>query len=85
MKELKTFDNPKNVQRLLKVFYASLVVLLISEFFIHKHAEFPWEEAHGFYAVYGFFSCVMLIFVAKVIRKIVIREEDYYEKDETDV
>ena len=29
---------------------------------------FPWEEAPEFFAVYGFVSCVLLIFIAKVLR-----------------
>jgi hypothetical protein len=77
-KELKIFDRPRNVKRLLKGFYVSLAVLVIVDFFIHKHAEFPWETAPAFYAVYGFVSCVALIFIAKLLRKIVKRSEDYY-------
>jgi hypothetical protein len=78
-KELKFFDKPEMVNKFLFVFYASLLGLLISELFIHKHADFPWEGAPGFFAVYGFISCVALIFIAKAIRLIVKREEDYYD------
>ena len=78
-KELKIFDKPKNVKRLLGSFYVSLLILLIIDFFIHKHAEFPWEGATDFFAVYGFVSCVLLIFVAKILRLLVKRDEDYYE------
>jgi hypothetical protein len=78
-KELKIFDKPENVKRLLYIFYASLVVLLIADFFIHKHADFPWEGAPEFFAVYGFVSCVALIFIAKILRKIVKRKENYYD------
>ena len=53
-RELKIFDNPKNVKRLLTIFYISLVVLLVVDFFIHKHADFSWEEAPNFFAVYGY-------------------------------
>jgi len=60
-KELTLFDNPKNVKILLITFYCSLVVLLISEFFIHPHPAFSFEHVKGFSAVYGFFSCVLLI------------------------
>lgn len=78
-KELKIFDKPENVKRFLGVFYASLVVLLIVDFFIHKHAEFPWEDAPDFFAVYGFISCVGLIFIAKLLRIFTKRDEDYYD------
>jgi len=79
-KELTIFDNPKNVKKLLICFYCSLVILLISELFIHPHPAFSFEYFKGFSAVYGFFSCVLLIFVAKILRLIVMKKENYYDK-----
>ena len=77
-KELRVFDKPENARKFLVFFYASLVVLLIVDFFIHKHAEFPWEDAPAFFAVYGFGSCVLLIFIAKLLGIFIKRDEDYY-------
>ena len=84
MRELKLFDDPKNVKRLLVIFFASLVVLLIVDFFIHKHADFHWEEAPNFFAVYGFVSCVFLIFIARILRPMIMRDEDFYESPNED-
>ena len=78
-KVLKIFDKPQNVKRFLVIFYISLVVLLIVDLFIHKHAEFPWGGAPEFFAVYGFVSCVLLIFIAKILRMIIKRDEHYYD------
>lgn len=78
-KEIKLFDKPENVKWLLRIFYASLVVLLIADVFIHKHAEFPWEDAPAFFAVYGFVSCVVVIFTAKILRRFIRRDEKYYD------
>lgn len=78
-KDLKIFDKSENVKKFLACFYASLIALLIIDFFIHKHAEFPWESAPDFFAVYGFISCVGLIFIAKVLRIFIKRDEDYYD------
>lgn len=80
-KELTLFDNPRNVKRFLYIFYGCLAVLLCIDPFIHKHGEFAWEEAPEFFAAYGFVSCVLLIFVAKVLRRWVKRDEDYYRRD----
>lgn len=77
-KEFKIFDKPENVKKFLGFFYASLVLLLIIDLFIHKHAEFQWEGASGFFAVYGFVSCVLLIFIARLLRIFIKRDEDYY-------
>jgi uncharacterized PurR-regulated membrane protein YhhQ (DUF165 family) len=79
-KELTIFDKPENVRKVLWVFYASLVIVVLVEFFIHKHPYFPWEEWPQFYAVYGFVAFVVLIFVAKyILRPLVKRREDYYD------
>lgn len=74
------FDKPKNVQRLLKVFFISLVVLIVIDFFIPKHPYFPWEKYPSFYAAFGFIACVGLVLAAKhILRKILKRGEDYYD------
>ena len=78
-KEFKIFDKPRNVKRFLVIFYISLAVLLIVDFFIHKHAEFSWEGVPEFFAVYGFGSCVLLIFIAKLLRLFIKRDENYYD------
>jgi uncharacterized membrane protein len=78
--ELAMFDKPQNVKRLLRGFYASVVILLLVDFVYHKHALFPWEACFGFYAVYGFVACVILVIVAKyVLRPLVMRAESYYD------
>ena len=78
-RELKIFDKPQNVKRFLGGFYVFLVVLLIIDFFVHKHAEFEWEGFPDFYAAYGFISCVLLIFIAKGLRMLIKRDEKYYD------
>ena len=78
-REITLLDAPKNRARVRKVFYIFLLILLVVEFFTTKHGHFPWEEAYGFYAVYGFIGCVSLIFIAKGLRWLVKRKEDYYD------
>jgi hypothetical protein len=78
-KELTFLDSEKNQSKLRKYFYFTLVILLILDFFIHKHGHFAWENAPSFYAVYGFIACVSLIFIAKLLRLLVKRKEDYYD------
>ena len=77
-RKVKIFDTPINIRRLLKFFYISLAVLLIVDFFIHKHAEFTWEKAPDFFAVYGFVSCILLVLIAKILRLFIQRNENYY-------
>ena len=80
MEKKHTIGNSKNVQRILYGLWASLALLLVLELFVHKHASFAWEEWFGFYAIYGFVSCVLLVLVAKyILRPFVKRKEDYYD------
>lgn len=74
------FDNPGNVKLLFVLFYLSLLILLVIDFFIYKHPHFPWEKWPGFYATYGFVACVVLVVAAKyILRPLVKRKEDYYD------
>ncbi len=78
-KELSVFDKPVNVRRLQMGFFLALVLVLLAEACVDMHGEFYVEHFYGFYAVFGFISYVTLIFVAKFLRKILIRREDYYD------
>ena len=69
---------------LIKVFLSLCVVLLVLDFgFLHlrHHVVHPWENLFGFYALYGFVACVLLVLAAKQLRKVVMRKEDYYDAD----
>ncbi|WP_455199874.1 hypothetical protein [Kaarinaea lacus] len=76
------FDNPGNVSRLLSGFYVICGVLLLADFIAHRHTVHPWEGFPGFYALYGFVACVVLVLIAKEMRKVLMRKEDYYDVDE---
>jgi pimeloyl-ACP methyl ester carboxylesterase len=78
-REITWLDSEKNRRRFRGGFFAVLAVLLAVEWTIPKHGHFPWEEAPGFYAAYGFIGCVGLIFVAKLLRRLVRRREGYYD------
>ena len=78
-KELTIFDNPKNIRRLQVGFFAALVLVLIAEACVDMHGQFYVEHFYGFYAVYGFMSYVLLIFIAKLLRKVLMRKEEYYD------
>lgn len=73
------FDNPRNVRRVIHLLYVLCALSVIAEFFIHRHIDHPWESLFGFYALYGFLACVILVFIATGLRKILMRGEDYYD------
>ena len=45
----------------------------------HKHTHYGFEKVPGFHAWFGFACYVGLVLVAKEIRKILMRSEDYYD------
>ena len=76
------FDKPRNVRRLLYALYSVCALLLAVEFLYHRHAQHAWDGWPGFYAVYGFVSCVLLVLVAKLLRRLLRRPADYYDEGE---
>ncbi len=75
------FDHPRNVKRLLHFLYASCALLLLLDFVIHRHAIHRWENLWGFYPIYGFVGCVILVQVAAWMRSFLMRAEDYYDSE----
>ena len=74
------FDNPRNVRRVVRGLVAACAVLLGLDAVVHRHAVHPWESFFGFHAFYGFLACVLLVLLAREMRKLVMREERYYEE-----
>jgi hypothetical protein len=77
--DLRWLDRPENVARLyvgLWVFGGALALL---DLVVHRHAEVGFDGWFSFYALYGFFACVALVLAAKVLRRLVMRREDYYD------
>jgi len=74
------FDRPESVGRLLKGFYAICILLVLADFMLHRHIGFDWEKIPAFYALYGFVACVLLVVIAKKMRNVVMRKEDYYDE-----
>ncbi|MDP7569473.1 MAG: hypothetical protein QF677_06150 [Arenicellales bacterium] len=76
------FDKPQNVRRVLWALVAVCIATIGADFVYHRHIVHPWEGVWGFYAIYGFVACVVLVLVAKELRKLLMRAEDYYDRDD---
>ena len=72
-------DQSKNVNKIVYLLYAICAALLIIELFYHKHGHFDFEQWFGFYAWFGFTAYICIVLSAKLLRKIIKREEDYYD------
>lgn len=71
-------DNPHNVTRIFHVLWIICVLLIAIDLFLHRHEYFEFATLFGFYAFYGFFACVALVLIAKQLRRVLMRDEDYY-------
>ena len=79
------FDDPNNIKRVLYVFYACCVILFALDFVIHRHVYHSWENLWGFYPIFGFVACVILVLIAKWMRTFLMRSEDYYDESDSEI
>ena len=73
------FYKEKIIKLIVYTLYALCAGLLLVDVFYHKHGHFTFEEWFGFYAFYGFLSYLVIVLSAKQFRKLVKRDEDYYD------
>lgn len=73
-------DDSRNVDKIFWSLVGVCILLAAADFFYHPHGHFSWEEWINFYGFYGFISCVGLVLVAKQMRKLLMRKEDYYDR-----
>jgi hypothetical protein len=72
------FDDPGARRALVRGLVLVCGILVMLDLVLHRHVEHPWESLFAFYALYGFAACVLLVLLAKEMRKLVMRGEDYY-------
>ena len=73
------FDNPRNVSLVIGSLYSVCILLFLLDFILHRHATNEWDSFTGFYALFGFTACVILVLIAKQMRRVLKRKEDYYD------
>ncbi len=72
------FDKINNIKWVLGVFLVISVITLGIDLFFDRHTDHRFESLVGFYGIWGFVSCVVLVLAAKQLRKLVMRGENYY-------
>ena len=73
-------DQPANVKKIVWGLAAVCLFLLAMDFTVHRHAYFSWEGIYGFYPLFGFIAGVVVVLGAKELRKLIKRDEDYYDR-----
>lgn len=73
------FDRPRNVHRILYLLYTCCAVLLLTDLLYQRHTQHGWDNWWGFFPAFGFVGCVLLVLIARLLRRILKRSEDYYD------
>ena len=74
------FYRATTVQWLLRIFYGLCVLLVFIDFVVHRHTLSDIEKFPAFYVLFGLGTSLILIVAAKLMRKILLRDEDYYQQ-----
>ena len=75
---LSWFTKTKHANKIFLGLAVLCFMLFVADFTYHKHGHFHIEEIPGFYGAYGFFMFTALILVAKALRLLIKRPENYY-------
>ena len=73
-------DRSENVTKLYRGLWVVGLLLVAIDIILHRHEDFGFATRFGFYGLYGFFACVILVLVAKKLRTVLMRDEDYYDR-----
>ena len=71
----------ENIRTLWIIFITVLIMTVVAGFFVHQHEPFGIEDSFGFFAWYGFITCVGMVVFAKLLGIFLKRPEDYYDTD----
>jgi hypothetical protein len=69
---------PQSIKILWFLFAGVLLLTLLPDFWIAKHAYFELDDGFGFFAWFGFGTCLGLIVLAKLLGLILKRKDTYY-------
>ncbi len=79
--QLSWFERPGNINLMIGMLVLACVLLVVAEFFYENpHPHFPIESSFAFQAWFGFVAFASVVFLGRLLRLIVRREEDYYDR-----
>lgn len=73
-------DRPENVTKIYRGLIAFCAFLVIAGFFVGGHGELAVLHLPAFYGIFGFIAFVFIVFAGIGLRKLVMRDEDYYDR-----
>jgi len=70
------------LKTVIRIGYVLLALLVVIDFFVDKKHAHTWiEHFPGFWAIFGFVACVVIIIVSKWYGHLgIMTREDYYDR-----
>jgi len=56
-----------------------LALTVLAQIFIPLHGHFSVEDVFGFFALYGFVTCLLMVVGAKLLGFLIKRRDTYYD------
>ena len=65
-----------------KIAYAALILIIVIDFFIPRHEiHFIGDGIPGFWSLFGFVACILIILISKWIGHLgIVQDENYYNE-----
>ena len=65
-----------------RIAYAALILIFVIDFFIPRHeVHFVVDRIPGFWSLFGFAACVLIIIISKWIGRLgIMQDENYYNE-----
>ncbi|OUW06420.1 MAG: hypothetical protein CBD16_00205 [Betaproteobacteria bacterium TMED156] len=71
----------ENIKKLWILMIIILFLTIIIQIIFPVHGHFEIEESFAFASWFGFFSCILMIIIAKILGLLIKRPENYYNKN----
>lgn len=78
-KDMHWLVRPTTIRKLWIGFSVVLSLTVLAQTVVYIKGYFGIDAWFGFGAVYGFFSCLLMVLVAKLLGMLLKRPEDYYD------
>ena len=65
-----------------RIAYAMLILIIVIDFFIPRHEiHFFGDGITGFWSLFGFVACILIILISKWIGRLgIMQDENYYNE-----
>ncbi len=78
------FEKNNRLRVVLFAFVSLCVGLFIIDFFVKRYIYFEVEGLYNFYSIYGFVMFSIIIFGSRLLRFLLGRQENFYDKKAVD-